>query len=268
MRIHTANEELINLKRQEYPGTLSCHKAVVRLDGGLGLRIKWIGQLALLLLLFVGASQGVYAAPEQNSSENVASNPVSNTSTPVPSVEFVGIQGIWSVSLADTEITMELNQSGDTILGRCKFEGAEPWNGVLTGAISGKVANIAVAAMQGKLLVSMEMIGLISGDTVQGSYTSYDSDGNAVQDTFMATKINSDVSGYTPAQIAASSQASSTAAPEQPEAAEETPTTVGQQSQTPTTIGQPYQAPKSKVTDVTELAKGIDPNIMPRHTQL
>lgn len=232
------------------------------------MKIKWIGQVALLLLMLFAAPQSVLAAPGQNSSENTTSTPVNDTSTPSPAVEFVGVQGIWKVSLADTEITMALSQSGDTISGKCKFEGAEPWNGVLTGAISGKVANIAVAAMQGQVLLSTEMIGLISDDTIQGSYTSYDSNGDAAQDAFTATKISPDISGYTPAEIAASSPSVSTAAAEQPQTAQETTTTVGQQSQTPTTVGQPYQAPKSKVTDVTQLAKGIDPNIMPRHAPL
>ena len=229
------------------------------------MRIKWIGQVALLLLMLVVAPQSVFAAPGLNSSENLTSTSVNNTSTPTPAVELVGVQGIWKVSLADTEITMALNQSEDIISGRCKFEGAEPWNGVFSGSISGKMANIAVAAMQGKVLVSREMIGLISGDIIRGSYTSYDSNGSTTIDTFTATKISLDISGYTPAKIATLSP---TAAAEQPQSVQQTPTTVGQQSQTPTTIGQPYQAQKSKVTDVTELAKGIDPNIMPRHAPL
>jgi hypothetical protein len=234
------------------------------------LRIKWIAQVALLLLMLVAAPQSVLAAPGLNSSENITSTPVNNTATPTPAVESVGVQGIWKVSLADTEITMALNQSGDTISGRCKFEGAEPWNGVLAGSISGKMANIALAAMQGKVLVSTEMIGLISGDTIRGSYTSYDSNGSAAQDTFTATKISPDISGYTPAEIATlSPTASASAAVQpQPQTVQQTPTSVGQQSQTPTAIGQPYQTPKSKVTDVTQLAKGIDPNIMPRHAPL
>ena len=178
--------------------------------------------------MLVAAPQSVLAAPGQNSSENITSTPVNDTSTPSPAVEFVGVQGIWKASFADTEITMALNQSGDTISGRCKFEGAEPWNGVLTGAISGKVANIAVAAVQGKLLVSTEMIGLISGDTIQGSYTSYDSDSSAAQDTFTATKLSPDTSGYTPAEIATPKPLASNATAEQPQTVQQTTTTVGQ----------------------------------------
>lgn len=236
------------------------------------MRIKWIGQAALLLLMLVAAPQCVLADSGQNSSENITSvpvnAPVNTTSTQTPAVEFVGVQGIWKVSLADTEITMELNQSGDTLSGRCKFEGAEPWNGVLTGSLSGKMVTIAVAAMQGEVLVSTEMIGITSDDSIQGSYSSYDSNGGAAQDAFKATKISSDTSGYAPAQIAIQPPSESAAAAEQPQTAQDTATTVGQQSQTTTTIGQTFQAPKSKITDVTQLAKGIDPNIMPRHAQL
>lgn len=261
---YPANEELINLKDEN----AQVLNRLYAQYGGSDLRIKWIGQVALLLLMLFAAPQCVLADSGQNSSENITSAPVNNTSTPTPAVEFVGVQGIWKASLADTEITMELNQSGDTISGRCKFIGAEPWNGVLTGSLSGKMATIAVAAMQGEVLVSTEMTGIISDDTIRGDYTSYDSNGGAAQDTFTATKISSDTSGYAPAQIATPSPSGSAASAEQPQTAQDNTTTIGQQSKTPTTIWQTFQAPKRKVTDVTQLAKGIDPNIMPRHTQL
>jgi hypothetical protein len=222
------------------------------------LRIRWFGNVTLLILMLVTAPLNALADPMLNSSENITLTPVNNT--PTPSVEFVGVQGIWKVSLAGTDLTMALNQSRDTIFGRCKFEGAEPWNGLVIGSLSGKMVNIAVAAMQGKVLVSTQMIGMISGDSIQGSYASYDSNGSLAKDTFTATKISPDVSSYTPAKITASSPS----ATEQPQTVQQT----AQQPQTPTTIGQQYQTQKSRVKDVTQLAKGIDPNIMPRHAPL
>ena len=230
--------------------------------GGSGLRTKWIGQVTLILLMLVTAPLNALADPGQNSSENTTLTPVNNTST--PSVEFVGVQGIWRVSMAGTDVTMALNQSGDSIFGRCKFEGAEPWNGLVVGSLSGKMVNIAVAAMQGKVLVSTQMIGMISGDSIQGSYASYDSNGSLAKDTFTATKINPDVSSYTPAKITASSPS----AAEQSQTVQQAAMTIGQEPQTPTTIGQQYQTQKNRVKDVTQLAKGIDPNIMPRHAPL
>ncbi len=70
--------------------------------------------------------------------------------------------------MAGTDLTMALNQSGDSIFGRCKFRGVNPWNGLVAGSLSGKMVNIAVAAMQGKVLVSTLIIGMISGDSIQG----------------------------------------------------------------------------------------------------
>jgi hypothetical protein len=230
--------------------------------GGSDLRIRWIGFVALLLLMLFMAPLNSLADPRLNSSENISLTPVNNTSTPF--VEFVGVQGIWRVSMAGTDLTMALNQSGDSIFGRCKFEGADPWNGLVAGSLSGKMVNIAVAAMQGKVLVSTLIIGMISGDSIQGSYASYDDNGILAKDTFTATKISPDVSSYTPARITASSLS----AAEQPQTVQQTATPIGQQPQTPTTIGQQYQTQKSRVTDVTQLAKGIDPNIMPRHAPL
>lgn len=210
------------------------------------------------------ASQGVMADPEQNSSNNVTS-PSENTISPSV-VEFVAVQGIWDLSLDGMEITMAVNQSGDSILGRCKFEGAEPWNGVVAGSISGKMATIALAAMEGKVLVSTEMIGIISGDTFSGTYVSYDSSGNQAQGALSATRINPDVSGYTPVEITVQAPAKTNATAPQTETVQQSPTVVGQQLST--AASQQSQTQKSRVKDVTELAKGIDPNIMPRHAPL
>lgn len=225
------------------------------------MRIKLIG-LALLLMVLISTLQIVAASPEDNSSENTTVAVADNTSIPV--VEPVNVQGIWRVSLSGTDITAALNQSGDSVFGRCKFEGAEPWNGVISGSLSGKVLNIAMAAMQGKVLVSTQMVGEVNSGSIQGKYASYDNNGSLVQDAFTATNISPDVSGYTPAKIAEPSSSVT----EQTETAQQTPTAIGQQVQTPTILGQPYQTKRNNVTDVTQLAKGIDPNIMPRHASL
>ena len=226
------------------------------------MRIGWISKLTFLLMMLLTASQNISAVSMQNLPENPTISSDDNTSIPV--VRLLNVQGIWNVSLAGTGITVALNQSGDSIFGRCKFEGGDPWNGLVAGSLSGKMVNIAVAAIQGKVLVSTLIIGMISGDSIQGSYASYDDNGSLAKDTFTATKISPDVSSYTPAKIIASSPS----AAEQPQTVQQAATTIGQQPQTTTTIGQQYQTQKSRVTDVTQLAKGIDPNIMPRHAPL
>jgi hypothetical protein len=234
-------------------------------------KIERIGPLALFLFILAIAPLVAVAETGGNSSDNSVLAMAGNSSnlaiadnTSISAVEIASIQGIWRVSLAGTDITMAVNQSGESIYGRCKFEGPEPWNGVMTGSLSGRMLNIAMAAMQGKVQISTQMIGAVADGSIDGNYSSYDSNGNLAKGSFTATNINPDVSGYSPAKVA---EASSLAA-EQPNKAEQSPTAIGQQIQTPTVVGQPYQPQKSKVTDVTQLAKGIDPNIMPRHAPL
>jgi hypothetical protein len=221
------------------------------------LRIRWIGLAGLLFLMLVTVSQLVLAESGQNTSSNNLSDnialPIEVNASALAS-EQVDIQGIWKVSLGNNDITMAINQSDDSIFGNCKFEGDLPWNGVFTGTISGKAVNMAIAALQGEVLVSTEMNGTVSSDVFQGSYESYDSNGKEVKGELSATKISPDVVGYTPvkikvAQTVTTSQASG----------------IVQKNQMST--DQQDQA-KSRIKDVKDLAKGIDPNIMPRSAPL
>jgi hypothetical protein len=221
------------------------------------LRIRWIGLAGLIFLMLVTASQFVLAESGQNSSnnnssDNIALPIVDNTSALAP--QQVNIQGIWKVSLGSTDITMAINQSGDSIFGNCKFEGDLSWNGVFAGSISGKAVNIAMAALQGKVLVSTEMNGAVSSDVFQGSYASYESDGKEIKGELSATKISPDVGSYTPIEIKAAQTVTTAQASE----------TV-QKNQMST---ERQDQAKSRIKDVRDLAKGIDPNIMPRSAPL
>jgi hypothetical protein len=144
---------------------------------------------------------------------------------------------------------MVINQSGDSIFGNCKFEGDLPWNGVFAGSISGKAVNIAMAALQGKVLVSTEINGAVSSEVIHGSYASYDSDGKEVKGELSATKISPDVADYTPAEIKAAQIVTTAQASE---TIQKNQMSTGLQDQA-----------KSRIKDVRDLAKGIDPNIMP-----
>ena len=139
------------------------------------MRIRCVCQLVLLTLMLVAAFQNILTASAQDSSENTISVSENNTSTPAAQLN---IQGIWNVSLAGTGITAAVNQSGDSIYGMCKFEGAEPWNGIIAGLLSGNSINVAIAAMQGEVLVSTDITGTISDDVLSGRYVSCESDGD------------------------------------------------------------------------------------------
>jgi hypothetical protein len=219
----------------------------------IGMRIRCV-QLVLLTLMLVAVFQSVLTASAQISSENTTPVPGNNTSTPV--AQLLNVQGIWNISLAGTGITAAVNQSGDSIYGMCKFEGAKPWNGVIAGLLSGNSVNIAIAAEQGKVLVSTDITGTISDDVLSGHYVSYDSNGNEANGEVTGTRISPDVADYTPVKIeAAVAQvpASTPAVVQQPQAVQ-----LSQPS-----AAQDNQAAKSRVKDVTQLARGINANILP-----
>jgi len=211
--------------------------------------------LAILASISSGLAQesGPLAA-DQVAGDMIDATAMNTTNTTVMESEAMGepadAQGIWKISLSGTEITMALNQSGDAIFGLAKFEGDKPWNAVVAGSISGKQVHLAIGALQEDAVASMYLGGTLEGESMRGTYVRSDSSGNAAKAEFVASRISPDTSGYTPAAVEAASQ---TIATEQP-----------QQS-----IAQPEaQAKKSKYRDVLDLAKGIDPNIMPRMAAL
>lgn len=170
------------------------------------------------------------------------------------STEPLRLQGIWKISLAGSEITMAVNQSGDSIFGQAKLEGTEPWNGVIAGSLSGRAVHIAMAALQGNVLVSTQMSGTVLDDSMEGSYVRSNSDGNAAKGEFTAARISMDAAGYSPAQIVAT-EATPEVAPAK-QALQVQPNT------------EPAVQASRSFKDVKDLAKGIDPNIMPRHAPL
>jgi hypothetical protein len=218
------------------------------------MRIRFVCQVVLFTLMIVAAFPSVSTASDQNSSENITSISENNTSTPTN--KLLNVQGIWNVSLAGTGITMAMSQSGDSIFGMCKFEGSEPWNGVVAGSLSGNSVNMAIAAMQGKVLVSTDITGTISDEGLLGLSVSYDSDGNEASGKVTGTKISPDIADYTPVKIEAATEpspGSSSAVVQQPQEV---------QLAQPNAL-QDNQAAKNRVKDVTQLARGINANILP-----
>ena len=199
--------------------------------------------IALAFLILVAAAPTVPA----DSGENGASDDKANAAS-MPT----NMAGIWNVSLAGVGITIALNQSGDSIYGMCKFEGLKPWNGVIAGSVDGNAVNIAMAALQGDVLVSTLITGTISEYALQGSYVSYDSEGTQGNGQVTWIMISPDVTDYAPAQVSE--------VPLQGSASEEE---VQEVQQPQLTVGSQSQAEKSKMNDVTKLARGVNANILP-----
>jgi hypothetical protein len=170
--------------------------------------------------------------------------------------ETLSLQGIWSISLAGAEITMALNQSGDSIFGQCKFEGTEPWNGVVAGSVSGKAVHIAMAAMRGEVLATTMLSGVVEGDSMIGSYVRADEEGNAAKGEFQASRISADASIYTPAKAPTATAAQTAQDEEQAGATQSSAVETSSYSS------------RSKYTDVNMLKNNINPTILPRHAPL
>jgi hypothetical protein len=236
-------------------------------NGGSGLSARYFGlSMAKLIgftaLILAAASSGAMSQGNGGAGENDSSNATAvalpaveaQPSAPVPLTvsEPADVKGLWNVSLAGVKITLALNQSGDSLFGQAKFEGDHPWNGVVAGSISGRQVYIALAAMQGKVLVSTELIGAADRDIIQGSYVRSDSQGRAAKGDMKAERFNLETEEYTPVTEEATPQP---APAEVPQSAKAEPAVQS------TSL-------RGAFKDVRELAKGINPNIMPSSVPL
>ena len=231
----------------------------------LDLKIRYFGVTSVLLLaLLVSVCFGqVQDASTANASQlandtaNASSTAGADNSTHTSDrSSSASVQGIWKISLGEKDIVAAINQSGESIFGLAKFEGDNPWNGAVAGSLSGNAISVSLAAVEAETLDSTYISGTVEGDSMKGNFIRSDSSGRATRGEFTATLISPDTSGYTPAVIHTVSTSS----------AETTQKIVEQNN---ATLPQPaLPVAKSKFKDVTELARGIDPNILPRMAAL
>lgn len=216
--------------------------------------------LALLVSVCFGqvqdastANGGQLANDTVNSSRTAGADNGTHTSDASSSAS---VQGIWKISLGEKDIVAAISQSGESIFGLAKFEGDNPWNGAVAGSLSGNAISVSLAAVEAETLDSTYISGTVEGDSMKGNFIRSDRSGRATRGEFTATLISPDTSDYTPAVIQTASTSSA-----------ETPQKIVEQNNA--TLSQPaLPVAKSKFKDVTELARGIDPNILPRMADL
>ena len=216
--------------------------------------------LALLVSVCLGQVQDASTANASqlaNDTANASSTAGADNSTHTSDrSSSASVQGIWKISLGEKDIVAAINQSGESIFGLAKFEGDNPWNGAVAGSLSGNAISVSLAAVEAETLDSTYISGTVEGDSMKGNFIRSDSSGRATRGEFTATLISPDTSGYTPAVIHTVSTSSA-----------ETPQKIVEQNNA--TLPQPaLPVAKSKFKDVTELARGIDPNILPRMAAL
>ena len=167
--------------------------------------------------------QAAYALESQESSTSFSdavnasmeNSSLTNTSLINGSINPLDLQGIWSFRLDDKEqVTIALHQRGEIILGSAKSEGEEPWNAVLRGSISGGTLDLTLNYLIDKSLVSLHLTGAAENDNANGSFVLVDDLGRFEEGLFTGTKIDTDLSAYTPARLQSDVEKSSASLPE------------------------------------------------------
>lgn len=189
-------------------------------------------------------------------SENI--KPLDGTSVPT---DFAGngttldhgglsvLQGIWTLNVNDTIITIDLNQSGELLAGRCKSDSLG-WNGIAAGSILGSELSLAISHQEGDLFVATSLHGTVSGDVINGTVTQIDTNGSAFAGRFIARRVSASRDGYSPAVIVSAMSSETESVP-----ADESSGSASGLAGAATS--EPHFA------DVRTLARGIDPDILP-----
>ena len=220
----------------------------------MALMIRNFGLIAILLLTF-SASISLASAQDVSSGDN-SSATQNDTSTASASA-----QGIWKASLGEKEIIIAVSQSAQSLFGLAKFEGDNPWNGAVAGSVSANAVSLSLAAFDGLALASIYVSATLEGETMKGFFVRSDSTGKASKGDFTANMISPDTSGYSPVEV--------TAAPLSADEIEQ----VGKEQKTELPVSEESEKTvlpesESRFKDVTKLAKGINPDILPRMAAL
>jgi hypothetical protein len=204
-------------------------------------------------------------AAAQDNSTDQTQNAIASVAPGDSTYQSGGIQGIWKASLGEKEVTMSVSQSTQSLFGLAKYEGENPWNAALSGFVDSDMVFISLAAMDGDAMASISIRANLVNESMDGFFVRSDSNGKASRGEFSAILINQDTSGYAPAAVASKTIESDASDQNEPETVDQTNETASDANQempvaTATSL--------SRFKDVTKLAKGINPNILPRMAPL
>lgn len=240
-----------------------------------GLMIKKFSLLAIILIAFSASVILAFAESTPPINDVSAVNDtavtdgaaasvnasVEDTSMPENAKATTGsVKGIWKATLGEKEITIAASQSGQSIFGLAKYEGDRPWNAALAGSINANDVSFALAADDEDGISSYFIGATLNGESMDGFFIRSDSSGKASRGKFSAVLINSDTSGYIPVQVEVRS--SSAGQTENAAVVQKSETAITASSNESSVVSSATKV-SSRFKDVTELAKGIDPNIMP-----
>lgn len=142
------------------------------------------------------------AVPLNKSNQKVVASTANFTNA--SSTTALNLKYIWSISgIEKDQITMALDQKGNDLFGKAKYEpeNGEPWNGVVAGSVSENRVHLAIAAMKGKMLASMVLDGVLADGAISGEFFQASDGRISGSGEFNAVSINPDLSSYVPAKI-------------------------------------------------------------------
>jgi hypothetical protein len=226
------------------------------------LKIKSSGLKAILLLALLASTFLVLASAV--SAKDVLSGENNTIAQNGASSDTAVAQGIWKATIGEEEIVIAVNQSDQSLFGLAKFEGNDPWNAAVAGSVSSGEVSLSLAALQSDALASICINAALQGETMKGSFVLSDSNGKASTGQFTAEIISPSTSGYSPAVVAAAQKKADEAGQVTETYAEKTAELSASKESTESV---PVQS-ESRFKDVTKLAKGINPDILPRMAQL
>ena len=222
--------------------------------------------MAIILLIFSAFMSNAAAQDNStNDTQNAAVAPGDTTSA------SDGVQGIWKATLGENDVILSVKQSTQSLFGLAKYEGETPWNAALSGFIDQDLVFISLGTVDGDAQTSISIRANLVGESMSGVFVRSDSNGKASRGEFSAILINPDTSGYTPASTLPAPVSS-----DKVEQATVDQKTVDQENETSSAVASVATQQASaaiadstnRFKDVTKLAKGINPDILPRMAPL
>jgi len=142
-------------------------------------------------------------APAEVLEPTVNATDAESSATDVAAQATHSLEGSWILTMEDARVSMVLYQSGEILFGAANSDSPKPWNAVVSGSISGDVANLRIISLQDGFLVSTLIAGTAQDGSMTGSFVQSDSQGRINQGTVTGSLISPDTSGYEPANVPA-----------------------------------------------------------------
>jgi len=111
------------------------------------------------------------------------------------------LKGSWILIMDDERNAMVIYQSEDLLFGAASSETPKPWNGVVSGSVSGEEFELQILSFQDGVLVSTLITGTAAQGDLSGSFVQSDSNGKVNIGSVTGILTSPDPSGYEPADV-------------------------------------------------------------------